>query len=156
MNALKEINKLQRERQIVVKACDKGAGAIVLNFKDYMKTCYNHLTSRQADNKPYYTEGDNIALDIAKNTIKNVLYKGLEKEIISKSDYDAMIAENKKPGRFYCNLKVHKPHDHIPPSRPIIRGSESITENIGIFFEHHIHGEATKPKSFLQNHGSHS
>lgn len=86
-----------------------------------------------------------------KNKIKNVLDKGLEKEIISKSDYDAMIAENKKPGRFYCNLKVHKPHDHIPPPRPIISGSESITENIGTFVEHHIHSEATKHKSFLQD-----
>ena len=151
MNALKEINKLQRERQIVVKACDKGAGVIILNFKDYMKTCYNHLSSRQADNKPYYTEVNDIALDIAKNKIKNVLDKGLEEESISKSEYDAMIAENKKPGRFYCNLKVHKPHDHIPPPRPIISGSESITENIGTFVEHHIHDEATKHKAFLQD-----
>ena len=62
-----------------------------------------------------------------------------------------MIAENKSAGCFYCNLKIHKPHDHIPPPRPLISGSESITENIGKYVEHHIHNEATKHKSYLQD-----
>ena len=44
-----------------------------------------------------------------------------------------MNADNKKPGRFYCNFKVNKEHEHIPPPRPIISGSGSITENVGIF-----------------------
>ena len=119
-----------------------------MNFKDYMKTCYHHLTSRQADDKPHYTEVDDIALDLAKNEIYNIFDRGLDDEIISKSEHDAMIAENKKPGCFYCNLKVHKPHDHIPPPRPLTRGSESITENIVTFVEYHIHNEASKHNLF--------
>ena len=32
--ALKELVKLQKERQIIIKRCDKGAGVILLNFED--------------------------------------------------------------------------------------------------------------------------
>ena len=45
VNALKELTKLQRDRIIVIKACDKGAGIIILNFDDYLKVCYSHLWS---------------------------------------------------------------------------------------------------------------
>ena len=100
MQALKELISLQRERKIVIKACDKGAGVIILNFEDYMKTCYKHLTSKQRDNNPYYTEVDDIALDQAKKDIKDVLDEAIEDNIISKKEYNAMIAENKNPGRF--------------------------------------------------------
>ena len=47
LNALKELINLQKERQIVIKACDKGAGIIILNFNDYMQACYKHLLSKQ-------------------------------------------------------------------------------------------------------------
>ena len=33
-NALLELSKLQKERQIVIKQCDKGAGIIILNHDD--------------------------------------------------------------------------------------------------------------------------
>ena len=71
--------------------------------------------------------------------------------MISKGEHHAMNAENKNPGRIYCNLKIHKPHNHIPPPRPIISGCESITENIGTFIEYNIKDIATKHKSFLQD-----
>ena len=34
INALKELIKLQKERVIIIKACDKGAGIMILNFND--------------------------------------------------------------------------------------------------------------------------
>ena len=43
--ALKELIKLQKERQIVIKTADKGAGIVIVNFKDYLKSCYDHLLS---------------------------------------------------------------------------------------------------------------
>ena len=36
LEALKEIIRLQRERKIVIKACDKGAGIIIIDFEDYI------------------------------------------------------------------------------------------------------------------------
>ena len=46
-----------------------------------------------------------------------------------------MDPEDKNPSKFYCNFKVHKNHKHkeTPPPRPIISGSGSITENIGLY-----------------------
>ena len=43
--ALKEIIKLQKERIITIKECDKGAGVIVLDFNEYINDCLEHLTS---------------------------------------------------------------------------------------------------------------
>ena len=49
--ALKTLVRLQRERVIKIMACDKGAGIIILNFEEYLKSCYEHLESvqKQAD-----------------------------------------------------------------------------------------------------------
>ena len=151
VQALKELVRLQRERKIVIKACDKGAGLIILNFEDYMKECYIHLNSKNSNGKPYYSEVDDIALDQAKHNIKSILDKALEDKYISRKEYLAMLAEDKKPGRFYINLKVHKAHEHIPPPRPIISASGSITENIGRFVEFHIHSESVKHETYIED-----
>ena len=62
-----------------------------------------------------------------------------------------MIAHDKKAGQFYVNLKVHKPHLNIPPPRPLISGSGSITENIGKFVEYHIKDIASSHESYMQD-----
>ena len=36
LNALKEFIKLQKDRVIVIKACDKGAGIMIFNFNEYL------------------------------------------------------------------------------------------------------------------------
>ena len=37
--ALKELIRLQKQRIIIIKAADKGAGIAILNLTDYMKSC---------------------------------------------------------------------------------------------------------------------
>ena len=49
--ALKELVRLHKDRSIILKACDKGAGIMLLDFRSYMKACYDHLLS----NKPNYS-----------------------------------------------------------------------------------------------------
>ena len=44
--ALKELVKLQRERVIVIRPCDKGAGIIILDFVEYIEACDRHLASQ--------------------------------------------------------------------------------------------------------------
>ena len=62
IKALKELIKLQREPKIVIKACDKGAGIIILNFEDFLKAFCEDLNSDQIQKdwtpKPYYTRVD--------------------------------------------------------------------------------------------------
>ena len=69
MAALKELTKLQKEKVIVIKACDKGAGVIILNYDEYMRSCYAHLTSFQFENKPYYNQVDEFEIERTKSKI---------------------------------------------------------------------------------------
>ena len=47
--ALKQLIKLQRERVIIIKPCDKGAGILILDFNVYLKACYEHLLAQLSD-----------------------------------------------------------------------------------------------------------
>ena len=64
-----------------------------------------------------------------------------------------MSVEEKGPGRFYCNFKVHKKHEHMkpPPVRPITSGSGSLTEGIATFVEHHIQNISTNHETYIQD-----
>ena len=157
ISALKELIKLQRERKITIKACDKGAGIIILNFKDYMIACYKHLYSRleKTGNLPqnYYQQVDDIFLQKAKVDINLVLEEALLNQNITKAEFQAMDPTDCDPARFYCNFKVHKEHSpgETPDVRPIISGSGSTTENIGKFVEHHIKHIAKTHEAFLED-----
>ena len=64
-----------------------------------------------------------------------------------------MLADYKQSGRFYCNFKVHKPHEPNtrPPERPIISGSGSITEGIGTVVNHYIKDIGTQHESYIKD-----
>jgi hypothetical protein len=102
---------------------------------------------------PYYNKVDELEVEISKANIKNVLEEMLKKEIISKQEFDAMLADDKNPGRFYSNFKVHKTHVHrrAPPVRPINSGCGSITEGIATYVEHHIKQSATLHDTYIQD-----
>ena len=122
-----------------------------------MKTCYEHLLSslpKQSEAEEpsmYYKAVNEFALEHASNKIKATLKEALENNIITKEDYKSMNPEGKNASKFYCNFKVHKKHSNIPPPRPIISGSGSITENISIYVDHHIKDIATKHATYLQD-----
>ena len=66
MTALKELIKLQRDRIIMIKPCDKGAGILILDFDTYMQACYEHLlethTNTHGEEVKYYEQVDDFAL----------------------------------------------------------------------------------------------
>ena len=64
-----------------------------------------------------------------------------------------MCPDEKNPGRFYCNFKIHKKHEknQAPPPRPITSGAGSITEGIATFVEHSIKEIATSHDTYLQD-----
>ena len=49
LKALKELIELLKDKQIIIKPCDKGAGIIILDFDKYMEACNKHLTLLQVD-----------------------------------------------------------------------------------------------------------
>ena len=106
--------KLQKERRITIKPCDKGAGIIILDFQRYMDSCYNHLNSKQKQDdgsfKPYYQKVDKETVESVKTVISKHLKEGLEKEFISKDEFNAMDPVDKTAAKFYEIFKVHKEH----------------------------------------------
>ena len=154
LEALKELIKLQKDRKIVIKQCDKGAGLVILNFDDFMKAADDHLTETMEDeegnSKPYYKEVTEVHLDRARYNILQLVQSGYDNEIISKDEFEAMCPESKTASKFYCNFKIHKPHNHIPPVRPIVSGSGSLVENPSKFVDFHLKDLANKHKSYIQ------
>ena len=69
IEALKELVRLQKERKTVIKKCDKGAGIIILTYEEYMKACYNHLTSEQQPGHPYYSPVSAVEIETTKDKI---------------------------------------------------------------------------------------
>ena len=86
--ALKELIQLQKNRNIIIKKCDKVAGIIILNFDDYMEACKKHFDSKQilegGEEKPFYTEVGPESLENTKSKIKLILQEALHNQIISK------------------------------------------------------------------------
>ena len=96
--ALKDLINLQKTRQIIIKACDKGAGIIILDFEDYLKACYDHLTSEVSPGTPYYSPVTPLDLERSKILIKYVLEEALTSETITKSEYEERNPDNKVAG----------------------------------------------------------
>ena len=84
--ALKDLINLQKNKKIVIKACDKGAGILILDFNDYLKACYQHLTSELSPGNPYYTEVNTLDIERARTKIKGVLQQALDENIITNNE----------------------------------------------------------------------
>ena len=157
IQALKELIKLQRDKIIVIKPCDKGAGIMILDYVVYMRACYEHLMSEkildEGGSKKYYCRVDGIELERTRAKIRNLVKEGFENDILSKEEYNAMLADDKEAAKFYCTFKVHKKHEPMtaPPPRPIVSGSGSATENIAAFVEYHIKDVSKEHQSYLQD-----
>ena len=157
IQAIKELIKLQKDKIIVIKPCDKGAGMIILDYPVYMRACYEHLaaekTMSDGETKPYYIRVNEIELDRTKSMIRSIVQEGLDDRILSKEEYEAMIADDKDAAKFYCTFKVHKKHEPMtaPPPRPIVSGSGSVTENIAAYVDHHIKDISKQHQSYLQD-----
>jgi hypothetical protein len=155
--ALQNLVKLQKERQIIVKPADKGSGIVVVNYDDYVNSCNQHLLSSQQQPTgpplPYYKPSSEKDLDTMKHQIVSVLKDGLNNKWITKSEFNAMNPSDKGPGRFYQIFKVHKEHEPgtIPPGRPIVSGNGSITENISRFVDFHAKKVIHQIPAFIED-----
>ena len=155
-NALVELDKLQKEKHIVIKPCDKGAGVIILDYHEYINACNNHLNMVQniygQENK-YYEEVDKKDVTEAKEKIKSVLEEAYDNEVLNLEEFNAMNPDGKPNPKFYCTFKVHKKHviGKAPPERPIESVSGSFSENLGKYVDHNIKYLGSLHPSFLKD-----
>ena len=116
-----------------------------------------HISSKQKQPdgtfKNRYELVDVLQIEKAKTEIKKLIDEGLNNDIITQEEYDAMDPEDKDVARVYCNFKVHKSYEPktAPPPRAIISGSGSITENASLFVQHHIKDISTTHPSYIQD-----
>ena len=116
-----------------------------------------HISSKQKQPdgtfKNRYELVDVLQIEKAKTEIKKLIDEGLNNDIITQEEYDAMDPEDKDVARVYCNFKVHKSYEPktAPPPRAIISGSGSITENISLFLKHHSKDISTTHPSYIQD-----
>ena len=87
INALKGLIKFQKDRVIINKDCEKGAGIMIL--------------SKTESSRSYYSKVEPCEVERTKKKIGHVLKEGLEDKITSKKEHGAMVADDKNPGRFY-------------------------------------------------------
>ena len=109
------------------------------------------MEDKDGNPKPYYKKVHKDEFENSKKKLTRLLESGYDNEILDKLEFESMCPESKTASKFYCNFKIHKKHDHIPPVRPIISGSGSILENPSKFVDHHIKELATKHSSYLQD-----
>ena len=155
LQALKELIQLQKDRKIILKKCDKGAGIIILNFEDYMTAANEHLMSEHnldnGEKIKFYSKVDTHHVEKVKTKITKILQEAFDNDILTNEEYEAMNPNAKNVGKFYMNFKVHKPHDIIPPGRPIVSGCNSMISNIGKYVDFHINDISTAHPSYLQD-----
>ena len=109
------------------------------------------IIKSEGKEKPLYTRVSENFFNEAKIKLQSLLISGFDNEIISKQELDAMCPESKTMSKFYCNFKVHKDYEHIPPVRPIISGSGSLLENPSKFVDYHIKELAANHETYLQD-----
>ena len=104
--ALSELQSLQKNRVITIKACDKGSGLMLLDTPDYVNACREHLASSlkldDGSESPYYRKVDETALDEAKEEITAVLQRAHKAGIISDHELKHMDPSEKAAARFYA------------------------------------------------------
>ena len=90
---------------------------------------------------------------MAKEKILTVLEEGLDNQLLTKDEFEAMDPREKNPGKFYATFKVHKSHQEgkAPLERPIVSCCNSLTENIGEFCASKLRSISDKHESYLQD-----
>ena len=152
-NALTTLINLQRNREIIIISADKGGGIVIMDFPSYMKSCIDHLQDKTPDDQDYYKKSTEADLRNAKLKITSVLKEGLSTGSIDQTEFTFLDPKERGPGKFYQIMKVHKEHDEnqLPPGRPIISGTGSITEQISYFVDYHAKELVKNVPSYIQD-----
>ena len=156
MQAIKELQKAQKEGKIIIKPADKAGGITLMEKSDYVTALEKQLKSVHTNNdgtcKNYYEKATEQDLRDVQIKVSHLITEGASKGFISKNDSKHM-APSKTPGRLYGLPKCHKEAKDgpLPPLRPIISNSGSVTEQISHFVDLHARAEVTKMESYVED-----
>ena len=140
--ALKE---LQNNKQIVIKAADKGSGVVVMDREDYINEGLRQLN----DTKFYEKVKENPTLTFNQE-IEIELNSMLNKGEIDKKCKDYLFIKEPRTAQFYLLPKIHK-GILPPPGRPIVSANECPTERISEFVDFFLRPYVTEIKSYIRD-----
>ena len=156
LEALKELQRCQKEGQIVIKPADKGGGICIMNKSDYVAALEEQLksvhTGSDGTSSHFYQKANEGEVKEIQNSVSRVITEGVTKGFISKNDAKYM-TPSKTPGRLYGLPKCHKEikNGPLPPLRPIISNSGAVTEQISQFVDTHARAEVRKLESYVED-----
>ena len=102
---------------------------------------------------PYYEKSDTKSLEVQKKLVAQILEKGYQQNLISKTDKNIMQPSG-KPNRLYGLPKVHKgikEGKKIPPCRPIVSNSGSNTEMLSALVDYYSKHLVKNLQSYVQD-----
>jgi len=127
----------------------------VFDRQDYVsglkKVLEEKYTTALGEEKDYYETVSQRSLTDGLQLVKEAVESGVQDGILQKEEANAMIPDEAKPGRLYGLAKDHKKYDKIPPFRPIVSGSGSLTENISKFVDFHAKPIVSELPSFIED-----
>ena len=125
-----------------------------MDTEDYKSVCYKQLqatyTGSDGTQHPYYRLTCHQVLNHQLAIAKDLVQEGVEAGFIHPDDAKSMIPEEASPGRYYGLVKNHKEQhtwaagQTIPPLRPVVSGSGSISEGITHWVDENAKDEVKK------------
>lgn len=125
-----------REKDIIIKPCDKGAGICILSPADYEQKCYQLLNDTKDYSRHQQTTTD-INTKIHEESTE-LLRKFLRKKAINEKEFDYLWTHTTtKMPRFYGLPKIHK---EGVPLRPIVSQIDGPTYGLNIACDKFLEG----------------
>ena len=163
--AMKQLISLQKDRKIVIKACDKTGGSAVMNTCDYVDSMNTILNATHKDpdgtEHKYFEQLDpNVASQMLFNDLDNLkseVNNALNMQWIDKEQAKWLVPDEPKEGRLYGLVKDHvakekwPQNSKIPPLRPVESASGTTFENCSHFVDMHSNDIVKSLPSYWQD-----
>uniref|UniRef100_A0A667ZUT9 Uncharacterized protein n=1 Tax=Myripristis murdjan TaxID=586833 RepID=A0A667ZUT9_9TELE len=120
----KALSELQNNPKILIKPADKGGAVVVQNTKDYLTEAY-----RQLGDSSFYRQLPHNPVETFVEERDSILNRALEKQWITKKQFEFLKVEYPMTPVFYLLPKIHKRLVN-PPGRPIVASKNSLGGNI--------------------------
>ena len=146
------LNKLRKNRKIVIKPADKGSATVILSRENYIREAH-----RQLNNPKYYKKLDKAIWPENCKKFNTIIECLKDDGHINKKQAKYLEARVESQTRkFYLLPKIHKPVNswtdvNTPPGRPIISDCGSESYNISEYIDYHLKPIANRHKSFVKN-----
>ena len=142
-----KLRYLSENRNLTIKAADKGGKIVIMDTADYIEHCELLLNDRE-----FYEKLDANPMLIYTTEVKQKIDDMLKTSYITKQEYN-YLTENLEIPRiplFYGLPKLHKIFDLFPPLQPTASGFDSCTCNLSKFVDSFLKFQAQKCKSYIR------